>query len=136
MDFRSLGNLKFEEASLKDYRDFRSIMCYILERDKVFPAKFETFDDPQGDWEKLFSAWHIVNSYQYIYREKKEPYQNMAVLLSKLEETIYPDDEQVGQENNNSLSAEQLSDYMRVALRLLILSCLTKIKNQNPKTTQ
>lgn len=59
-------------------------MCFILERDKVFPSKFETFDDPEGDWEKLFSAWHIVNPYQYIYREKKSPFQNIVVLLAKL----------------------------------------------------
>lgn len=46
-------------------------MCYVMERDKVFPSKLEVFDDADGDWVKLFSVWHIVNPYQYLYREKK-----------------------------------------------------------------
>jgi hypothetical protein len=47
------------------------MICFILEKDKIFPAKFEVFDDPLGNWEKLFAAWHIVNDYEYIYSEKK-----------------------------------------------------------------
>ncbi len=40
MDFRSVQHLTFEEGAAKDYRDFRNMICFILERDKVFPAKF------------------------------------------------------------------------------------------------
>lgn len=50
MDFRPLDHLSFDEASMKDYRDFRNMICFILERDKTFPAKFEVFDDPNGNW--------------------------------------------------------------------------------------
>ena len=91
MDFRALDKLSFEEGAMKDYRDFRNMMCFILERDKTFPNKLEVLDDPEGNWVKLFSVWHVVNIYQYMYREKKEPFQNIAVLLSKLEGTIYSD---------------------------------------------
>jgi hypothetical protein len=40
MDFRQLDQLSFEEASIKDYRDFRNMICFILEKDKTFPVKF------------------------------------------------------------------------------------------------
>ncbi len=46
MDFRALDKLSFEEGAMKDYRDFRNMMCFILERDKTFPNKLEVFDDP------------------------------------------------------------------------------------------
>ena len=62
MDFRPL-DLSFEEGAYKDYRDFRNMLCYIMERDKIFPLKFEVLDDPNGNWEKLFSAWHTVCPY-------------------------------------------------------------------------
>lgn len=38
MDFRSL-DLTFEEGSAKDYEDFRNMMCLIMERESIFPAK-------------------------------------------------------------------------------------------------
>ena len=38
MDFRNL-NVSFEEGSVKDYEDFKAIMCDVLERLAVFPAK-------------------------------------------------------------------------------------------------
>lgn len=39
MDFRQL-DLSFEEGAQKDYRDFRNMLCFIFERDKIFPLKF------------------------------------------------------------------------------------------------
>lgn len=38
MDFRPL-NTSFEEGAMKDYRDFRKMMCTIMLRDSVFPEK-------------------------------------------------------------------------------------------------
>lgn len=35
---------------MKDYHDFRRMICFILERDKIFPHNFEVFDDPEGNW--------------------------------------------------------------------------------------
>ena len=116
MDFRAYS-LSFEEGSKKDYDDFRRMMCVIMERESIFPAKLEVFDQKDGNWIKLFSSWHIVTPYQFLYIPKKKPFQNMVVLLGKIEASLI---------DCSFENKESLHNSIKVAIRLLMYSHLRK----------